>query len=47
MRCVAAEIMGKPSRVNDVKIGRVSRKSNEINEVAEKLDMENPLESMT
>jgi hypothetical protein len=43
----AAEIVGQPSRINDVKINPVSRKPNEINELAEKPDAENYAESMT
>jgi hypothetical protein len=39
--------MGKPSRINDVKITPVSRKPNQINELGEKPDPENPAESMT
>jgi hypothetical protein len=44
---VAAENMGKPSRINDVKINPVSRKLLEINELAKNWGAENPAESMT
>ena len=40
-------LMGKPSRINDVKLTPVSRKINRINELGENGDADKPAESMT
>jgi hypothetical protein len=39
--------MGKPSRINDVKMTCISRNFNGINEVEEKSDAEKQIKSMT